>query len=111
MSGRVKKYKQQLRLLHDASPKIRKSLIVGCRPQMLSCICECAVNILKGNVPLTSGQKKKLCRHKHSLRLLSNKKVAIKSKKKLLQTGGFLGALLTPILSLLGGLLGRNGTG
>jgi len=111
MSARVKKYAQQLRLLHDASPKIRKSLIGGCHPHVLSCICECAVNILKGHVPLTGAQKKKLRRHKRSLRLLSSKKVASKRKKRLLQTGGFIDALLTPILSLLGGLLGRNGAG
>jgi len=110
MSARVKKYRHHLRQLRDASPKIRKILVNNCHPEMLSCICECAVNVLRGHVPLNNAQKNKLRRHKRSLRLLTDKKVAAKRKKRLLQTGGFLGALLTPILSLLGGLLGRNGT-
>ena len=31
-------------------------------------------------------------------------------KIDIIQKGGFLGALITPILSILGGLLGSNGT-
>ncbi len=81
MSARVKKYRHHLRQLRDASPKIRKILVNNCHPEMLSCICECAVNVLRGHVPLNNAQKNKLRRHKRSLRLLTDKKVAAERKK------------------------------
>ena len=73
---------------------------------LLTCLCECSKNILKGNVPLSPGQKKNLRRHKRLLRKLTLKRTSKKIKNKILQKGGFLGALITPILSLLGGMLG-----
>jgi hypothetical protein len=42
-----------------------------------------------------------------SLRILPTKRPSLKTKKKLLQSGGFLGALLTPVLSFLGGLVSQ----
>jgi len=109
MSQRVRKQVSRLEQLRKASPSLRKRLIHNCDKELLSCICECSKNLLKGNVPLTLLQKKKLSRHKHKLRELAKKSVAIKKKKKILQSGGFLGALLTPVLSLLGGLLNGGG--
>jgi len=74
-------------------------------------MCECAKNLLKGNVPLSPAQLRTLRRHKQKLRQLAVKKTSLAKKKKLVQSGGFLGALLTPIISVLGNLLGfNNGT-
>ena len=75
-------------------------------PEVIRTLCECALNVLKGNVPLTAHQKTKLRKHKKRLRTLVNKKVSLKKKRSVLQTGGFLGVLLKPVLSVLGGLLG-----
>lgn len=72
----------------------------------IHCICECSKNLLKGKVPITSSQKKNLAKRKNSLRLLTLKKTPLKKKKRIIQTGGFLGALLAPIVSALGGLFG-----
>jgi hypothetical protein len=36
------------------------------------------------------------------------KKTPLKTKKKIAQTGGFLGALLAPIVKILGGLFGAT---
>jgi hypothetical protein len=41
--------------------------------------------------------------------MLSAKKTPYKKKRHIIQTGGFIGALLTPIISILGGLLGGLG--
>lgn len=60
--------------------------------------------MLKGNVPLNSAQKKKLSTKKNVLRQLALKKTSLRKKQKLIQSGGFLGALLGPIISVLGGL-------
>jgi len=50
-------------------------------------------------------QKAKLKRNKNNLRKLSSKKLSLKKKRTILQKGGFLSAILTPALALLGGLL------
>ena len=47
-------------------------------------------------------------KYKSALRKLVERKTSVKKKKDILQTGGFLSALLTPLLGVLGGLLGVN---
>jgi hypothetical protein len=78
---------------------------------MVDCFCECALNVLKGHVPLKRQQLDCLRRHKRILKKLILKKTPLKQKKKILQTGGFLGALITPVLSFLASFLGNNATG
>src|SRR6218665_1128003 len=101
MSSRHKKHLAMVELLKKASPKVRSEILKNC---LLCCICECAKNVLIGNVPLTKAQKSKLSRHKNKLRQLVLKKTRVADKKKLIQTGGFLGALIPPIAAFLGTL-------
>lgn len=108
MSSRLKKYLVKLRLLKEASSKVRKNILKNCNKNLLHCLCECAKNLLKGNVPMTKPQKSKLSRFKKKLRNLVSKKTRATVKKRLIQSGGFLGALLTPVLSFLGSLLNPN---
>jgi hypothetical protein len=105
MSSRLKKHLVKLRLLKNATAKVRKNILKNCSKNLLCCICECTKNVLKGNIPLTGTQKRKLGRFKRKLRKLVSKKTGIAIKKKLVQTGGFLGILLPPILSFLGSFL------
>jgi len=76
----------------------------NCSPEFIKCICECVKNVLVGNVSLSKEHKRRLKRHKHSLRKLVLKKTTQAEKKRLVQSGGFLGALLGPIVKVLGGL-------
>ena len=106
MTRRLKDNAHTLRVLSKASPKQRKAILQYANNDLIKCLCECALNILKGTVPLTSAQKKKLQRHKNHLRALADKKTPlVKRKRVLVQKGGFLGSLIAPILSTLGGLL------
>ena len=57
------------------------------------------------NVPLTDRQKTTLRRKRYDLRSLSKTKTPLTTKRKILQKGGFLSAILPPVLSVLGGLL------
>ena len=75
-----------------------------CNADFVRCICECVKNLLKGNVPLSPAQKKKLSSKKKHLREVVLKKTSLRKKLKLIQSGGFLGALLGPIVSVLSGL-------
>jgi hypothetical protein len=108
MSRLMKKYGPYLRLLNKASPKVQKALLKkNCETEFINCVCECAKNLLKGNVSLTATQKQRLVRRKRLLRKLVLKKTPLKDKRKIIQTGGFLGALLGPIVSILSGLFGQ----
>ena len=105
MSQKLKKFAPLLRKLYKAKPKaVKKILKDKCDKELIVCLSECCKNILKSTVKLTPGQKNKLSRHKQSLRKLVLKKTSLKTKKRIIQKGGFLGALLGPIVSILGSL-------
>ena len=102
VSARMRKYGGHLQFLRKASPSVAKSVIKSADAGLVQCLCECSLNILKGNVRLTAAQKRKLSRYKRDLRTLAKNKVALKSKKRILQKGGFLGALLGPLARIAG---------
>ena len=111
----MQKYLPTLKRIHRLGDKAKRKLVKECDKNLIDCFCECSKNILKGNVPLKKNQLRKLRREKHSLRKLALKKTSLKAKRKILQKGGFLGALLTPVLTVLGSLMsgfvgGNNGT-
>ena len=73
--------------------------------EVIDCVGECCLNIIKGNVRrLTNAQKQHLRSRKHQIRLLSKKKgVPIVFRKKIInQKGGnLLGLQVKPLLALL----------
>jgi hypothetical protein len=111
MSQRVKNYLPTLRRIHRLNEKTRREYVKKCDKGFLDCLSECALNIIKGNVPLNERQMKTLRREKNNLRQLSMKKTSLKKKRRIVQKGGFLGALIPPILSVLGGLFAGNASG
>lgn len=89
----------------------RRELLESASNDFILCLCDCANNVLQGNVKLKPKEKTQLRRHKNTLRALvkgGGSRNLIKKKRKLLiQKGGFLPALLAPILgSLASGLVG-----
>ena len=64
-------------------------------------MCECAHNILKGNVPLKNSHKGRLRQYKNDLQALVKRKTALHERKRILQKGGFVGALLAPLAKSL----------
>ena len=107
MSSRVKRQAPVLRALAKSHPHVCHAILRGADKDLLQCLSECALNVLKGNVPLTSTEKAKLIKYKQKLRKVANKQVSLKQKHKIVQTGGFLPALLAPIL---GAVLGPIAT-
>ena len=107
MSKHMKDNLPYLQVLVKSKPKLRKLLIEHGPVSMITSICECALNLLKGVIPLTPRQKRRLTRYKTHLRGLASKKVSRKRKKQFLnQKGGnLLTALLPPVLTVLGSLL------
>ena len=107
MSACLKRNVYLLRLLHKSKPSLVKVILKNASPDLVRALCECSLNVLKGNIKLNASQKTRLRRYKNILRKLATKKVAAKTRKRLLQKGGFIGALLGPVLGVLGSLLGR----
>ena len=92
-----------LKQLHAAKPPRRKVLLQEAKPAVIRMLSNCALNILKGSILLTQQEKKRLRPHKKKLRTLANKRTSLKTKKKILQQGGFLPPFLFPILAAIGG--------
>ena len=105
MTKKVVSQLPTLKKLKSCSVKNRKALLnKGGKPLQL-CLRECAINILKGNVPLSQSQFNSLKKYKKSLRDISKKNTSNKKRLAIEQRGGFLPLLLAPIVgSLLGGL-------
>ena len=106
MTSRLKKNAPLLKMMSKAKPPVVKAILKTCDRDLIATLCDIALNVLKSHVSLTPSQKRRLSRHKHTLRQLVKKQVSLKKKKALLQKGGFLGALLKPVLGILGGILG-----
>ena len=109
MSERLREFAPRLRLLAKCSHSSKERWLENnLNDSLILCLCECSLNILRGNIPLQPKQKMVLAKHKEDLRKLIDKKISIKKKKEILQDGGFIGALLAPIVSILSGLLSGN---
>ena len=107
MSARVRQYASVLKRIRKMGDKAKRAYVRKCDKSFVDCISECAKNIIKGNVPLTKRQKARLRRSRNDIRALSVKKTSLRKKRKILQKGGFLTALLPPVLALLGGMFAQ----
>lgn len=101
----AKQHIEHLKLL--AKSKSKAKVIQKCPNSLIKALCECATNVLKGNVPLSKYQKARLMPYKKVVRKLGTKSVPLYKKRKILtQKGeGFLGFLLPAALSVLTSLI------
>ena len=83
----VTKAKNTLILLANAKPKAAKNHVIRA-------ISEIALNCLNGVLPLTPAQKRKLKRFKKPMRDLNAPQTKLAAKRKIVQRGGFVSALL-----------------
>jgi len=92
----VKTNFELLKALGKMNSRQRVQFLKHADNSLIIAICECALNILNGNVLLTENQKCYLARMKKLLRLLAKKTVSLKKKKKhLVQKGR---GVLIPLL-------------
>ena len=107
MSRRIKNNAETLTFLGRAKPNTAKAIIKTADCGLVNSLCECALNILHGNVPLSTKHRKRLMKHKDHMRVLVKGNISNQKKKQILQKGGFLSALLPPIIGILGSLFNR----
>ena len=103
MSAVVKRALPLLKVLVDATPKLKKAIIKHAPTDLVTAISEIVLNLIKGVIKLTAHQKKRLSRYKKELFALAKKKVPLGKKRKILvQKGGGVVSILVPLaLSLL----------
>ena len=93
-----------LELLSRLGAKERKVLLKTLSEEQVRSVCECAFNLLRGNVPLRPHHKHRLGKFKEALRRLVKRGESLTNKRRyLVQKGGgaFLPLLLSAVLPLL----------
>ena len=65
MSKRMKRSLPYLQVMTARGPKLRKMIVGHAPDHVLLAICECALDVLKGVIPLTQPQKRQLTRYRH----------------------------------------------
>lgn len=96
MSRVVKKNLKMLRVLALMKPKEIVEVLKAADKGLIQSVCECAHNLLRGNVKINSHKKGKLAKYKSILRRLVRKGESVKLKKKYLVQKG--GGVLIPLL-------------
>ena len=91
--------------LKALKPSRRKILLNMVSKDQIRALEEVAVNIVKNTVSLSDNDARVCRRWRKPLKLLALKRYPVKEKKQLLQQGGFFGALLPIIATVLGSLI------
>ena len=94
-----------LKALYYLDRNQRKAIFKTVDRSIVKAICECILNIIKGNVKISEYDRKSLSKHKKLLRKLGNprRKTSWKHRKNILvQKGsGILPYIIYPVMSFL----------
>ena len=96
----LNKHRKTLLILARSKPKAARKILAKADGSLISALSEISLNILNGLIPLTPAKKKKLGKYKSNLRTMVGR-AGLPRKRKTLQTGGFIGTLLTAVAPLL----------
>jgi hypothetical protein len=101
MTERLKRNLSTLQKLLKLRPHQRTNFIKHSSDDFMKTVCECAINSLNSTVPLNNKQLDKLKPYKRTVRILADRKISLNKKRRkiLKQSGGFLLALLKPVLT------------
>ena len=103
---KITRNKDFLITLSKCKNKMKKAMLSNATKDQLDSICECALNINNGNVPLNPTQFKKFKPYRKTIKKLIDKKINKKEKiNQLIKTGGFLNLLIPAIASILGAVI------
>ena len=107
-SDRTRKYLPILKQIQRLGEKAKKQFIKKCDKESINCVSEYAKNVIKSQLSTETHAVATFGRERSNMRVLASKKTSLKKKRRILQKGGFLGALLPPVLGVLGSLLLGN---
>ncbi len=107
MSQLMKRNAHFIRLLSKTPPQRRNEILKHAPKELIAALSEGALNILNGNVKLTTRKYSSLKRYRSQLRQLANRRTSMRAKRALIQQrGGFLGALASILVPAITGLIG-----
>jgi len=98
MTARIKRHAKTLSYLAECDKHNCKAIINAAGSELLNCFSDICYNVLKGKVSLSPTEENNLRKYKNILRKIADKKSTLKTKKTLVQKGGFLSALLGPLI-------------
>lgn len=102
MTDRLRRNSGYLEVLAHGTPKQRKAILEGANDDLCRCLSEICLNALRGNVPLTEINTRKLRKHKGKIRKLGDHQLGFSHKKKIIrQKGGFLQLLAGPVIGII----------
>ena len=107
MPKRVFKYATSLDALHRAGEKVRKSVLSRAKRELVLVLVDCARLLIRNKRRLTETQLRRLRQKTDDIYDLVNPRTSLARRRQILQTGGFLGALLGPALGLLAPMVGK----
>ena len=93
--------------LNKCNTKFHRKIIRIADRNLIHLFTEILFNIDRGNIPLNSSQLKTVKKFNKAAKLILKRSTSIESKKRLLQKGGFIPALIAPIIGFLGSLIGN----
>ena len=105
MSVRIRKNLTHLKKLLKSSPLQRRIILQTASDELILTLCEVALNILCGTIPLTNGQYRKL-EKKNIIKLIADKKIGVLKKRQTInQQGGFILPLLSVAIPFISSII------
>ena len=110
---RIERNAVTVRALQGASSAARTAVMRSAKRDLIMALVDCAKLIIKSPRYLDGAQLRALGRRAKEIAELIRPKATLEQRRRVLQDGGLLGALLGPLVkgilpNLLGGLLGRR---
>lgn len=105
MMSLIRKRARTLHTLCHMDEASRLAMLPRARKELVMTLVEAAKMILNGKVEISRPQLKQLHRYEKLLRSLISKKSNLETKRQLIQTGGFVGFLLKPLMGLVKNML------
>jgi hypothetical protein len=108
MAPSIKRHPQFFRKLKSANTSQRNHYINNATDDEIDSVCECALNLCRGNIPLTCRQKKLLFPHRNTIRRIAHTQDSDEARQLLKQRGGFLPALAAAVIPIIADLIIRQ---
>ena len=74
---------------------------------LINAVGDVANTVLRGNLKLSKPVRRRLKRHQKDIDHLSQKRRSVKSRRQIIQRGGFIGPLIGAVLPAIIGLLSK----
>jgi len=85
---------------------VNRKIIERSPDSVIKTLCNVALNAERGDIKLSPGQKKLFGKHRGLISKLTNKKLSLATKRKIIQKGGIWPILIPALISAVIGTLG-----